>query len=124
MLQEREKAKARRAKEKARARKLERQREREEAIIVAEEQSDEVEEGGEMDQGNHRSHRSPDIKPPSRKPHMRAAAIDSHTNDTYCTRQITPEHSDEEPRYVRLVTLVQKYAIIGFITIITCAKVC
>ena len=95
MLQEREKAKARRAKEKARARKLERQREREEAITVAEEQSDEVEEGGEMDQGNHRS---PDIKPPSRKPHMRAAAIDSHTNDTYCTRQITPEHSDEEPR--------------------------
>ena len=124
MLQEREKAKARRAKEKARARKLERQREREEAITVAEEQSDEVEDGGEMDQGNHRSHRSPDIKPPSRKPHMRAAAIDSHTNDTYCTRQITPEHSDEEPRYVRLVNLVQKYAIIGFFTIITCAKVC
>ena len=100
MLQEREKAKARRAKEKARARKLERQREREEAITVAEEQSDEVEDGGEGIEGHQRSHRSPDIKPPSRKPHMRAAAIDSHTNDTYCTRQITPEHSDEEPRYI------------------------
>ena len=103
VLQEREKAKARRAKEKARARKLERQREREEAITVAEEQSDEVEgDVGEVEATSQRSHRSPqsqDIKPPSRKPHMRAAAIDSHTNDTYCTRQITPEHSDEEPRY-------------------------
>ena len=103
VLQEREKAKARRAKEKARARKLERQREREEAITLAEEQSDEVEEQeGEAEAvGGQRSHRSPqsqDIKPPSRKPHMRATAIDSHTNDTYCTRQITPEHSDEEPR--------------------------
>ena len=103
MLQEREKAKARRAKEKARARKLERQREREEAITLAEEQNNEVEEQeGEAEAvGGQRSHRSPqsqDIKPPSRKPHMRATAIDSHTNDTYCTRQITPEHSDEEPR--------------------------
>ena len=100
MLQQREKAKARRAKEKARARKLERQREREEAITVAEEQSEEaVEDGAEVQvQENQRSHRSPDIKPPSRKPHIRATAIDSHTNDTYCTRQITPEHSDDEPR--------------------------
>lgn len=102
VLQEREKAKARRAKEKARARKLERQREREEAITLAEDQDNEVEEEGEVEAvGGQRSHRSPqsqDIKPPSRKPHMRATAIDSHTNDTYCTRQITPEHSDEEPR--------------------------
>merc|ERR1712179_26878 len=45
---------------------------------------------------------SPDIKPPSRKPHIRATAIDSHTNDTYCTRQITPEHSDDEPRYANI----------------------
>ena len=87
MLQEREKAKARRAKEKARARKLERQREREEAITLAEEQNDELEEQeGEAEAvGGQRSHRSPqsqDIKPPSRKPHMRATAIDSHTNDT------------------------------------------
>merc|ERR1712083_320971 len=88
------------------ARKLERQREREEAITVAEEQSDEVEgDVGEVEATSQRSHRSPqsqDIKPPSRKPHMRAAAIDSHTNDTYCTRQITPEHSDEEPRYANI----------------------
>jgi hypothetical protein len=95
VLQAREQARARRAKEKARQRKQERQREREEAIATVEEPVTE-----QLDAT--RSPRSPDIKPPSRRPHMRATAIDSHTNDTYCKTQITPEHSDDEPRYANI----------------------
>ena len=97
VLQAKEQAKARRAKERARQRKAERQREREESIVVAD--VAEGEEGEEQETAT----LSPRPAPPSRKPHMRATAIDSHTNNTYCTRQVTPEHSEsEEPRYANI----------------------
>ena len=88
VLQAKEEARVKRHRERARLKKLERQRERQEAVgVVGEEQ-------GAGDKSL--SPRSPDIQPPSRKPYMRDTAIDSHTNDTYCTKQITPEHSDQE----------------------------
>merc|ERR1711892_563345 len=37
------------------------------------------------------SQASLDIKPPSRKPYLHAEAIDCHTNDTFCQKQITPD---------------------------------
>ena len=52
-----------------------------------------------------RSPKSPDIQPPSRKPYVHEGAIDSHVNDTYCTKQITPAHSESdegEPRYANI----------------------
>ena len=118
ILQAKEKAKAKRAREKARQRKLDRERQRQE----------EEEEDGDPDaisrvperpgtSGSHprdpdlerslspRSPRSPDLKPPSRRPVIHEGAIDSHVNDTYCTRQITPAHSESEesePRYANI----------------------
>ena len=115
-MQAKEKAKAKRAREKARQRKLDRERQR---------QEEEEEEDGDPDaisrvperpgtSGSHPrdpdlerslSPRSPDLKPPSRRPVIHEGAIDSHVNDTYCTRQITPAHSESEesePRYANI----------------------
>jgi len=129
ILQAKEKAKAKRAREKAKQKKLERQRLEAEtiaprgdpdAINRASEQrptsvlDNKATSSREQDQTKDdlekklspRSPRSPDIKPPSRKPYMHAEAIDSHVNDTYCKTQITPTPSSEsdehEPHYANI----------------------
>lgn len=129
ILQAKEKAKAKRAREKARQKKIERQRLESESLAAngdphaitrasiqrptslsdgpssfreAEHTKDDIEKSLSP-----RSPRSPDIKPPSRKPYMHAEAIDSHMNDTYCKTQITPaqtssESDEQEPHYANI----------------------
>lgn len=119
ILQAKEKAKAKRAREKAKQKKIERQRLEAEAlanngdpnaISRAPAQRQDTTEHTKDDHEKSlspRSPRSPDIKPPSRKPYMHAEAIDSHTNDTYCKTQITPaqpssESDEHEPHYANI----------------------
>ena len=120
ILQAKEKAKVKRAREKARQRKIERERLRQEQEEVEDEDPDAISRAPEVprpstsasqrDQDQDRSlsprsPRSPDIKPPSRKPYLHEGAIDSHVNDTYCVKQITPAHSESEesePRYANI----------------------
>ena len=114
ILQAKEKAKAKRAREKARQRKLDRERQRQEEIEDDDPDAiSRVPERPGTSGSHHRdpdlerslSPRSPDLKPPSRKPVIHEGAIDSHVNDTYCTRQITPAHSESEesePRYANI----------------------
>ena len=113
VLQAKEKAKAKRAREKARQRKLERQRQEAEsqnedpdAICRAPEEPPRPSTStSDRADDRERSPRSPELKPPSRKPYVHEGAIDSHVNDTYCTRQITPAHSESEesePRYANI----------------------
>jgi len=120
ILQAKEKAKAKRAREKAKQKKFERQRLEAETLAAnsnpdaigrasvqkhngtAEHTKEELEKTLSP-----RSPRSPDIKPPSRKPYMHAEAIDSHMNDTYCKTQITPaqtssESDEHEPHYANI----------------------
>ena len=122
VLQAKEKAKVKRAREKAKQRKLERQRleaeaalgnEDPDAINKVSEEKDHITRDSEQGKDilehslSPRSPRSPDIKPPSRKPYMHTEAIDSHTNDTYCKTQITPaqpssESEESEPHYANI----------------------
>ena len=108
VLQAKEKARVKRAREKARQRKIERERMRQEnddpdAISsVPEDQprpststSHHRDTDGDKSMSP-RSLKSPEIQPPSRKPYVHEGAIDSHVNDSYCTRQITPAHSESE----------------------------
>jgi len=116
ILQAKEKAKAKRAKEKAKQRKLEKQRLEAEALSSSGDPDaisrapvptpEQTKDAQDMSLSP-RSPRSPDIKPPSRKPYMHAEAIDSHTNDTYCKTQITPaqpssESDEHEPHYANI----------------------
>ena len=116
ILQAKEKAKVKRAREKARQRKLERERQRQDmedpdAISrVADDPRPSTSASQHRDTDpdrslSPRSPRSPEIQPPSRKPYVHEGAIDSHINDTYCTKQITPAHSESEesePRYANI----------------------
>ena len=112
VLQAKEKAKAKRAREKARQRKLERQRQEAEshsedpdAICRAPDDQPRPSTSTSHRDDHERSPRSPALKPPSRKPYVHEGAIDSHVNDTFCTRQITPAHSESEesePRYANI----------------------
>lgn len=123
ILQAKEKAKAKRAREKAKQKKLERQRLEAEtlaangdpdAISRASVQKQDIKPASSEHTKDNlertlspRSPRSPDIKPPSRKPYMHTEAIDSHMNDTYCKTQITPaqpssESDEQEPHYANI----------------------
>ena len=115
VLQAKEKAKAKRAREKARQRKLERQRQEAEsqshsedpdAIFRVPDDPPRPSTSTSDREDTERSPRSPpELKPPSRRPYVHEGAIDSHVNDTYCTRQITPAHSESEesePRYANI----------------------
>ena len=123
ILQAKEKAKAKRAREKAKQKKLERQRLEAEtlaangdpdAISRASMQKQDINPASSEHTKDNlertlspRSPRSPDIKPPSRKPYMHTEAIDSHMNDTYCKTQITPaqpssESDEQEPHYANI----------------------
>jgi len=130
ILQAKEKAKAKRAREKAKQKKLERQRLEAETLAangdpdaisrastqrpttvsdnrpVSSRESEHTKDDLERTLSP-RSPRSPDIKPPSRKPYMHTEAIDSHMNDTYCKTQITPaqpssESDEHEPHYANI----------------------
>merc|ERR1719394_936022 len=115
VLQAKEKAKAKRAREKARQRKLERQRQEAEsqshsedpdAIFRVPDDPPRHSTSTSDREDTERSPRSPpELKPPSRRPYVHEGAIDSHVNDSYCTRQITPAHSESEesePRYANI----------------------
>ena len=103
ILHAKEKAKAKRAREKARQRKVERERQqRQESedpdLISCAPEPQEAD--CSLSPRSAASPVSPDIRPPSRRPVIHEGAIDSHVNDTYCTRQITPAQSQRCVSYV------------------------
>ena len=81
----------RRAREKARQRKAERRsaeavRAEEERVTVSRAEDPDLISRAEEEEGGEPP------GPPSRRPVVHTNAIDSHTNDTFCTHQITPAH--------------------------------